>query len=120
MIKPRMVPGSDERYAKGVAEFGITSFAKDHVRVPSTPDRLSTSGAARIAVRRPARREELARSDRGVIALPRGQASLPLRVGRKPVCSHGPKLNGLREAYAATEFTAKDFRTWGGTLNLRP
>jgi DNA topoisomerase I len=106
--------GSD-RYAKSSRTFGITTLGKSHVRVRGSRISFSYRGKHGIAVRSAVVDAELAGAMRELIEQPGrrlfqyvdedGRSNLDCR-----------RLNAYIRTYLGEDFTAKDFRTWGGTL----
>jgi DNA topoisomerase-1 len=60
--------------------------------------------------------EELADAIEELLALPRGNRLFRYEWDESLSALTGPKLNDYVRAHLGYEFTAKDFRTWGGTL----
>ncbi len=105
-----------ERYAKESRTFGITTLRKSHVRVRGHRIAFRFQGKHRAVVRTTLVDVELAESIKELLALPRGQRLFRYE-WEGGLCSlTGAGLNDYVRAYLGDEFTAKDFRTWGGTL----
>ena len=105
-----------ERYAKESRTFGITTLRKSHVRVRGHRIAFHFPGKHRAVVRTTLVDAELAESIKELLALPRGQRLFRYE-WEGDLCSlTGARLNDYVRAYLGDEFTAKDFRTWGGTL----
>src|SRR3954453_2351049 len=108
----------DQRYAKQFRTFGITTLKKGHVRVRGSRITFSFRGKHRALIRTALVDEELADAVRQLLAAPGGRR-LFRYCGPEggALCSlTGRKLNAYIEQHLGAEFTAKDFRTWGGTL----
>jgi DNA topoisomerase I len=105
-----------ERYAKESRTFGITTLRKGHVHVRGTRIAFHFRGKHRIVVRTTLADAELAAAIKELVAL-RGGSRL-FRYESDGCISNltGPRLNEYVRSYLGDEFTAKDFRTWGGTL----
>jgi DNA topoisomerase I len=105
-----------ERYAKESRTFGITTLRKGHVRVRGHRIAFHFRGKHRAVIRTTLVDAELAESMKELIALP-GGVRLFRYEWEGGVCSlTGARLNEYVREYLGGEFTAKDFRTWGGTL----
>jgi DNA topoisomerase-1 len=108
----------DERYAKQFRTFGITTLRKSHVRVRGSRITFRFRGKHRALVRTALIDEELADAVRKLLAAPGGRRLFRYcSADTGELCSlTGRKLNDYIAEYLGEEFTAKDFRTWGGTL----
>jgi DNA topoisomerase-1 len=107
----------DERYAKRFRTFGITTLRKGHVRVRGSRITFRFRGKHRALVRTALVDEELAGAVRALLEAPGGRRLFRYSSEENGLCSlTGRKLNEYIEKYLGEEFTAKDFRTWGGTL----
>jgi DNA topoisomerase I len=105
-----------ERYAKESRTFGITTLRKGHVGVRGHRIAFHFRGKHRAVIRTALVDAELAEAMKELIAL-RGGARLFRYECESGICSlTGARLNEYVREYLGDEFTAKDFRTWGGTL----
>jgi DNA topoisomerase-1 len=105
-----------ERYAKESQTFGITTLRKNHVRVRGHRIAFDFRGKHKSVVRTTLVDEELAAAIKELLALPR-QGRLFRYEWDGGLCAlTGAKLNDYVRTYLGPDFTAKDFRTWGGTL----
>jgi DNA topoisomerase-1 len=104
-----------ERYARESRTYGVTTLTKRHVRVRGNRISLSYAGKGRLQVRSTLVDAELAAALR---ELARRKGSRLFRYeaegGLRNLTS--ARLNEYVKEYLGEEFTAKDFRTWGGTL----
>ena len=105
-----------ERYAKESKTFGITTLRKNHVTRAWAPDRFRLPWEAQVCHPHDARRRGAGGCDQGA-----ARATARRRLFRYEwdggLCAlTGAKLNDYVRAHLGEEFTAKDFRTWGGTL----
>ena len=107
--------GSD-RYAKESGTFGITTLAKRHVSARGTRITFEFVAKHRVPVRTALVDEELAAAVKELAALPGGRRLFRYRRDGELYNLTGRKLNDYIREYLGEEFTAKDFRTWGGTL----
>jgi DNA topoisomerase-1 len=105
-----------ERYAKESRTFGITTLRKSHVSVRGHRIAFDFRGKHKSVIRTTMVDEELANAIKELLALPRGGPLFRYEWDQGLCALTGPKLNDYVRAYLGDEFTAKDFRTWGGTL----
>jgi DNA topoisomerase I len=107
--------GSD-RYAKNSRTHGVTTLTRSHVSVRGTRVTFRFRAKHKVQVRTTVVDTELADAIKELVAQP-GPARL-FRYGRNgELCNlTGAVLNDYIGEYMGDEFTAKDFRTWGGTL----
>jgi DNA topoisomerase I len=106
----------DERYAKRFRTFGITTLRKGHVRVRGKRIAFRFRGKHRALVRTAVVDEELAVLLRELIAVEGGRRLFRYRNEDGLANLTGRRLNDYIREHMGDEFTAKDFRTWGGTL----
>jgi DNA topoisomerase I len=105
-----------ERYARTTRTFGITTLRKGHVSVRGSRITFKYRGKHRVLVRTAIVDEELAAAMRKLLELPGGRRLFRYEVDEATSNLTGAKLNDYIEEHMGDEFTAKDFRTWGGTL----
>jgi DNA topoisomerase I len=105
-----------ERYAKASRTFGITTLRKSHVSVRGHRIGFHFQTKHRAVVRTTLVDEELADAIKELLELPRGQRLFRYEWDGGLCALTGARLNDYVRAYLGDEFTAKDFRTWGGTL----
>ncbi len=106
--------GSD-RYARSSRTFGVTTLTKRHVTVRGTRVTFRFRAKHRSMIRRTLVDVELAEALKELLALDGARIFRYERDG-KLVNLTGSQLNDYIRRYMGDEFTAKDFRTWGGTL----
>jgi DNA topoisomerase-1 len=106
----------DERYAKKFRTFGITTLRKGHVRVRGSRIAFRFRGKHRVWVRTGLVDAELADAIRELLSLKGGRRLFRYRNGEGFVNLTGKRLNDYIREHMGEDFTAKDFRTWGGTL----
>ena len=105
-----------ERYAKESRTYGITTLRKSHVKVRGNKIAFDFVAKHRSVVRTTLVDEELADQVKELLAL-RGGPRLFRYEWEGGICNlTGSRLNDYVREYLGDEFTAKDFRTWGGTL----
>jgi len=107
--------GSD-RYAKTSRTHGVTTLTRRHVSVRGSRVTFRFRAKHKLQVRTSVVDAELAEAVRDLLAQP-GPARL-FRYGTDgETCNlTGAVLNDYIREHMGEEFTAKDFRTWGGTL----
>jgi DNA topoisomerase I len=105
-----------ERYARTTRTFGITTLRKGHVSVRGSRITFKYRGKHRVLVRTAIVDPELADAMRKLLKLPGGRRLFRFEVDGSFCNLTGVKLNDYIEEHMGDEFTAKDFRTWGGTL----
>ncbi len=107
--------GSD-RYAKESHTFGITTLTKRHLTVRGSRIGLHFRGKHKIVVRTTIVDSELAETMKELAELPGGRRLFRYEWQGELYNLTGSRLNDYIGAYLGEDFTAKDFRTWGGTL----
>jgi DNA topoisomerase-1 len=105
-----------ERYARTTRTFGITTLRKSHVSVRGSRISFRYRGKHRVWVRTAVVDEELAAAMKEVLKLPGGRRLFRYRYEDSFANLTGARLNEYINEHLGEEFTAKDFRTWGGTL----
>jgi DNA topoisomerase I len=107
--------GSD-RHTRTSGTYGITTLRKRHVSVSGHRVRLDFVGKGRSVVRTSLVDDELAAAIRELLAEPgRGRLFRYERDGELYDLT-SRTVNEYVKTHLGHEFTAKDFRTWGGTL----
>jgi DNA topoisomerase-1 len=105
-----------ERYARESRTYGITTLTKRHVAVSGKRIAFSFRGKHKVLVRTQVVDEELAEAVRELLKLPGGRGVLREVEEDVRFNMTGARLNDYVREYLGEDFTAKDFRTWGGTL----
>lgn len=105
-----------ERYARQSRTFGLTTLAKRHVSVHGRTLRFDFPAKHAVQVRTTLVDDELAAAVRELLALPGGTRLFRYANGRGLVPLRGELLNAYLRRFMGADFSAKDFRTWGGTL----
>jgi DNA topoisomerase I len=108
-------PGSD-RYAKTSRSYGITTLRKSHVRVRGGRISLRFRAKSGTRVRIALVDQELADALKELLALPGGTRLFRYEQAGDLFNLTSRQLNDYIQAHMGEDFTAKDFRTWGGTL----
>jgi DNA topoisomerase-1 len=106
----------DERYAKKHKTFGITTLRKRHVSVRGSRIAFRFRGKHRVWVRTALVDAELADAIRKLQGLAGAGRLFRYRCDDGFLNLTGRRLNEYIGEYLGDEFSAKDFRTWGGTL----
>ena len=105
-----------ERYARTTRTFGITTLRKGHVTVRGSRISFRYRGKHRVLVRTVIVDEELAAAMKELVKLPGGRRLFRYSNEGSFCNLTGARLNAYIREHLGEEFTAKDFRTWGGTL----
>jgi len=105
-----------ERHAKESKTFGITTLRKSHVDVRGHRITFDFRGKHKSVVRTTLVDAELADAIKELLALPRSGRLFRYEWDGGLCALTGAKLNDYVRVHLGEEFTAKDFRTWGGTL----
>ncbi|MBV8063998.1 MAG: DNA topoisomerase IB [Actinobacteria bacterium] len=107
----------NDRHTQTSGTYGITTLRKRHVHVRGDRVRLSFIGKGRSEVRTSLVDDELATAVRELLAVPGGARLFRYERDDAGVCDLTSRVvNEYVKTYLGEEFTAKDFRTWGGTL----
>jgi DNA topoisomerase-1 len=105
-----------ERYAKKYRTFGITTLNKNHVTVRGNRVAFRYRGKRRLLVHTAVVDKELATAIRALLELPGGRRLFRYVTDGETFNLNARKVNEYIDEHMGEEFTAKDFRTWGGTL----
>ena len=107
--------GSD-RYAKTSRTYGVTTLFKSHVTVRGKRVAFKFRAKNKLLVRTTLVDEELASAIRELLDQPGGARLFRYGVAGERCNLTGQVLNDYIREFMGEDFTAKDFRTWGGTL----
>jgi len=105
-----------ERYVRESGTYGITTITKRHVSVRGNRIALQFRGKHRAQIRSTIVDEELADALRELLDLSGGRRVFRYEWDGRLWNLTSKRLNDYVKIYMGEEFTAKDFRTWGGTL----
>ena len=105
-----------ERYVKAHRTFGITTLRKSHVTVRGSRIAFKYRGKHRTWIRTALVDAELADAMRELRALPGGTRLFRYERDGELFVLDRRKLNDYIQEHLGAEFSAKDFRTWGGTM----
>jgi DNA topoisomerase I len=107
--------GSD-RYARTSRTYGVTTLNKSHVSVRGNRVAFKFRAKHKVLVRTTLVDSELAGAIRGLLEQPGGSRLFRYGAPGERCNLTGPVLNDYIREHMGEDFTAKDFRTWGGTL----
>jgi DNA topoisomerase-1 len=107
--------GSD-RYAKSSRTYGVTTLTKRHVSVRGNRIAFRFRAKHKVQVRTTLVDAELASALKDLLVQPGGGRLFRYGRNGERCTLTGQVLNEYIREYMGEEFTAKDFRTWGGTL----
>lgn len=107
--------GSD-RYAKSGRTYGVTTLTKRHVTVRGQRVRFVFRAKHRVLVRTTIADRHIAAAVDALLALEGGSRLLRFMGEAGPANLTAQMLNRYIAEHLGKGFTAKDFRTWGGTL----
>jgi DNA topoisomerase-1 len=105
-----------ERHAKVSRTYGVTTLAKRHASVRGRRVEFRFRSKQRLRVRRTIVDPELAEAVRALLEYPGGPRLFRFERDGSPANLTGGILNEYIAAHLGDGYTAKDFRTWGGTL----
>jgi DNA topoisomerase I len=107
----------NERYTKESGTYGVTTLTRRHVTVRANRISLSFRGKHNVHVRTTLVDDELAAAMRDLLAAHKGGRVFRYRQEDGTIANLTSRhLNEYVKTHMGPEFTAKDFRTWGGTL----
>ena len=105
-----------ERHARSARTYGVTTLRKRHVSVSGDEITFRFRAKNRKLVRRSISNAALAKGVDALLDLPNGSRLLRFERDDELVALTAPMLNDYIADNLAPDYTAKDFRTWGGTL----
>jgi DNA topoisomerase IB len=105
-----------ERYARESRTYGITTLTKRHVTVRGNRIMLCFRGKHSIQVRTTVVDDELAGVVRELLNVPKGSRLFRYEWEGELYSLTSKRLNDYVKVYLGPDYSAKDFRTWGGTL----
>jgi len=108
----------DERYARSARTYGVTTLRKRHVTIDGGQIEFCFRAKNRLLVRRTLADEELVDALRALTRVPGDSRLFRYENGNGLSPLTASTLNDYLREYMGEEFTAKDFRTWGGTLSV--
>ena len=105
-----------ERHARSSRTYGVTTLRKKHVSVSGAEITFCFRAKNRKLVRRTISNAVLADGVAALLELPNGSRLFRFEREGEIVALSSALLNEYLGENLGEEFTAKDFRTWGGTL----
>jgi DNA topoisomerase-1 len=105
-----------DRYVRGSGTYGITTLTRRHVTIRGNRVTLAFRGKHKIQVRTSIVDEELAGAMRELLEVKGGARVFRYEWEGAVYNLTSKRLNDYVKLYLGPEFSAKDFRTWGGTL----
>lgn len=106
-----------DRYAKRYRTFGITTLNKSHVTVRGNRVSFKYRGKHKVWVRTAVVDADLAAAMKALLSLEGGRRLFRYRLEDGSLYNlSSRRLNEYIREHMGEDFTAKDFRTWGGTL----
>lgn len=105
-----------ERHARSSRTYGVTTLRKRHVSVDGAEIAFRFHAKNRKLVQRTIANARLARGIEELLALPNGSRLFRFERDGELVDLTSAMLNDYIAENLGERFTAKDFRTWGGTL----
>lgn len=107
----------NERYERDNGTFGLTTLRKSHVTVSGERVEFQYRGKGSIRQRQVIFDRRLARFIGRLVKTP-GARLFRYRDGKRWVDLSAQDVNEYLRSLASSRYTAKDFRTWGGTLRM--
>ena len=105
-----------ERYARESRTYGVTTLTKRHVTIRGKRVAFRFRAKHRAQVRTALVDPGVAEAVRELLELPGGRRLFRYERDGELYNPMGRRLNEYIQRYMGEEFSAKDFRTWGGTL----
>ncbi|MFN2459510.1 MAG: DNA topoisomerase IB [Candidatus Velthaea sp.] len=116
LLEETMIRVGNEEYAKANDSYGLTTMLEDHVRITSDTVKFHFRGKS-------GREHSVSVRDKRIARILRQCKNLEGEELFQYVCEDGERasissadVNGYLRDIAGDDFTAKDFRTWEGTL----
>lgn len=106
-----------ERYRRDNGTFGLTTLRKSHVTLRGVRVQFDYRGKGSIKQRQVVHDRRLAMVIRRLMKTP-GSRLFRYREGRRWVDLTAQDVNAYLRDLGTARYTAKDFRTWGGTLRM--
>jgi DNA topoisomerase-1 len=116
LLEITLIRVGNEEYAKANDSYGLTTFRVHHVRVNGTKIRFRFRGKSGKETVINVTNRRIARVVRQCRELPGQDLFQYLDESGEPQPITSSDVNDYLRAASGQDFTAKDFRTWGGTL----
>jgi DNA topoisomerase-1 len=105
-----------ERYVRESNTYGVTTLTRSHVTIRGKKLAFSFRGKYKAPIRTALVDAELAEALRELVSLNHGPRLFRYAREGELVNLTSRRLNAYIQEHMGAEFSAKDFRTWGGTL----
>lgn len=115
LLETTYIRVGNEEYAEENGSFGLTTLQNRHVQVLGDTLKFKFRGKSAQHHEITLKDQRLARIIRKCRDLPGSSLFEYLDEGGKPAAIESGDVNGYLREISGGEFTAKDFRTWGGT-----
>jgi DNA topoisomerase-1 len=116
LLEATLIRVGNEEYVKANHSFGLTTLRNRHARVEGTTVCFTFRGKSGVRHRIDVRDRKLARIVRRCQELPGQELFEYVDEDGAPCRVDSADVNEYLREIAGEEFTAKDFRTWGGTV----
>lgn len=116
LLETTLIRVGNEEYARTNGSFGLTTFRNRHVHVEGATVRFRFRGKSGIYHSIRVNDRRLARTVRRCQDLPGQELFQYLDDEGEPHVIDSADVNAYLQEIAGEEFTAKDFRTWAGTI----
>jgi DNA topoisomerase-1 len=117
LLESTMIRVGNEEYARENDSYGLTTMQEQHVTVRGDAIRFSFRGKSGVDHRVQIHDKRLAKIVRACQDIPGHELFHYLDDDGEPAAVHSNDVNDYIRAIAGEEFTAKDFRTWEGTMS---
>ncbi len=117
LLESTMIRVGNEEYARDNDSYGLTTMQDEHVTVRGDAIRFRFRGKSGIEHTVAIRDKRLAKIVRACQDLPGHELFHYLDENGEPAAVHSQDVNDYIRAISGEEFTAKDFRTWEGTMS---
>lgn len=116
LLESTLIRVGNEEYARRNQSFGLTTLRDEHVDIQGSALHFHFRGKSGKQVRIDLRDRRLARIVRRCQALPGQDLFGYLDANGEPHTLNSADVNAYLREISGQDFTAKDFRTWAGTL----
>ena len=116
LLEATMIRVGNEEYARANDSYGLTTLQEDHVTVRGAKMRFAFRGKSGKEHRVALEDKRLAKIVRTCQDLEGHELFHYLDEQDQPVAIHSQDVNAYIKEIAGDDFTAKDFRTWEGTI----
>jgi DNA topoisomerase-1 len=116
LLESTMIRVGNETYAKENDSYGLTTLSDEHVRVRGDAIRFTFRGKSGVEHCVTIRDKRLAKIVRACQDIDGHELFHYLGDDGEPAAIHSQDVNAYLRTIAGDDFTAKDFRTWEGTM----